>query len=114
MVWSHDDTKNATVTETDWWRVTWESDSRRQRHPQALDDEELFIVDGSTERNVPTAENSANKGLVEIMPKTLSKNAHPKHLHTSQRAHSDLPTIVGNTARGASEPAKPGKRMPLP
>ena len=34
--------------------------------PGALDDEELFIVEGSTQRNVPTAENSANKGFVEI------------------------------------------------
>ena len=72
----------------------------------ALDDEELFIVEGSTQRNVPTAENSANKGLVEIMPKIPSEKAHPKHHRTSQRAHADLPAIVGNTARGAKKPAK--------
>ena len=65
-------------------------------------------------RNVPTAENSAKyKGLIEIMPQILSENAHPKDLHTSQRVHAHLPAHVGNTARGASRPAKPGKRMPL-
>ena len=30
----------------DWWPDTWESNSRRQRHPPALDDEELFVVEG--------------------------------------------------------------------
>ena len=58
---------------------------------------------------MPTAENSANKGLVEIMPKIPSEKAHPKHHRTSQRAHADLPAIVGNTARGAKKPAKPAK-----
>ena len=55
-------------------------------NPRALDNEELFIVEGSqkiTWRNVPTAENSAKyKGLIEIMPRIPSENTHeqPKHL----------------------------------
>ena len=46
-VYGHSTPIAATVTETNWWQVTWESDSRRPRHPRALDDEELFIVEGS-------------------------------------------------------------------
>ena len=83
--------------------------------PRALDNEELFVIEGSTKRNVPTAENSSKyKGFMEIMHKIPSEKAPPKHLRTSQREHADLPAHVGNTARGASEPAKPGKDMPLP
>ena len=29
------------------WQNAWESDSWRPRHPQALDDEELLIIEGS-------------------------------------------------------------------
>ena len=28
------------------WQNTWESDSRRPRHPAALDNEELFVIEG--------------------------------------------------------------------
>ena len=70
------------------WQDTWESDSRRPRHPRALDDEELFVVEGSqkiTWRNVPTAENSAKyKGLIDIMHKNPSETAtEASTVHTS-------------------------------
>ena len=38
------------VTENNWWQVTWESDSRRPRH-RALDNEELYVVEGSQKIN---------------------------------------------------------------
>ena len=53
------------------WQVTWESDSRRPRHPLALDDEELFVIEGwktdpwrSTPENWRNAKNAAFHGKI--------------------------------------------------
>ena len=71
MVTPHRSMQNA-VTLANWWQVTWESDSRRPRHSRALDDEELFVVEGSqpiTSGDCAQRKILQNKGYVEIMPR---------------------------------------------
>ena len=109
-VYDHVKSAMQRVTETTWWRVTWEQTPGDPGTPRALDNEELFVVEGSqtiTWRNLPTVENSAKyKGLIEIMPKNLSETAtEASTVHTSQRVHAVMAAIVGNTARGAISPA---------
>ena len=107
------------VTETHWWQVTWESDSLRPRHPRALDNEELFVIEGSqkiTWRNVPTEKISAKyKGLARKLSRFPCISAtEASTVHTSQCVHAVMTAIVRNTARGAISPAKPAECMPLP
>ena len=49
----------------------------------------------------------------EVRQTSKTKKRHATAIINDERGKL-LPAIVGNTARGASEPAKPGKRKPLP
>ena len=92
-------------------------DSRRPRHPLALDNEELFVVEGS--KKPPSGvcrllkdckKYKGDRGnTVHVFEEKLlgDRSIHCAHL-SIQEAN------VGNTARGASSPVKPGKNMPLP
>ena len=39
------------VTETNWWRVTWESDSRRPRHPLPCNTGKTLLKENSNSRH---------------------------------------------------------------
>ena len=114
MATTHHDATS--VTETNWWQVTWESRlPATPPPPRALDDEEFFVVEGSKNplaETAPQLKVLQNKGFGEIMsrfPRKIvgrSKNC----AHFSILREGDRP----DTARGAFSPAKPVKNRPLP
>ena len=85
----------------------------------AIDDEGLFVIEGSQKlnsRKLRAAGNVCrNTGLVGKMSEFPCETAtEASTVHTSERVHVVLAAIVGNTARGAISPAKPAECMSLP
>ena len=67
------------------WQNAWESDSRRPHHPRALDDKELFIIEGSPGAQRPDGRSAKNAC------KTAKNPTLPQYRETEA-----LPTNPGN------------------
>ena len=92
-----------------WWPDTWKSNSRRQRHPPALDDEELFIIEGSpAETGAQLRDNPEER---EKWPQKAEKPLHHRGLPSCDWPSSDDELNLRHP-QPARRPAQQGHRSP--
>ena len=84
---------------------TWEFNSRRQRHPPALDDEELFIIEGSPTATV--AQLWDNRRSAKNGAKCAENPFTAAITSTAQSQNPHRCMITGTTITAGTAPAAP-------